>query len=79
MHRRFITYDLNYASNDDYKDIYELIDKYNGKQITESTYQIDTFDSLESFMTKFYKATHSGDNVKVIIKTSKGMEVRTIR
>lgn len=79
MYTRFITYDLNYASNDDYNELYKLLEGYKSKKITESTYQIDTSESLEVFKNKFYKATHNGDNVKVIIKTDKGMEVRVIR
>ena len=80
MVTRFITYDLNYASSDEYSELYGLIDKYNGKQITESTYQIVTNEKWETFKTKFRNATHTGDNVKaMIVHTDKGIEVWTIR
>ena len=79
MVTRFITYDLNYASSDEYSELYGLIDKYNGKQITESTYQIVTNEKWETFKTKFRNATHTGDNVKAIVHTDKGIEVWTLR
>ena len=71
MMTRFITYDLNYASAEEYEELYNLIDEYNGKQITESTYQIVTNEKWETFKKKFQKATHTGDNVKAIVRTEK--------
>ena len=79
MKTRFITYDLNYASSEEYGELYTLIDEYNGKKITESTYQIETNEEWAIFKTKFKNATHTGDNVKAIVHTDKGIEVWTIR
>lgn len=79
MKTRFITYDLNYASSEEYDELYDLIEEYNGKQITESTYQIVTNEEWEIFKAKFRRVTHAGDNVKAIVKTKDGIEVWTIR
>ena len=32
MYTRFITYDLNYASNDDYNELYKLLEGYKSKK-----------------------------------------------
>lgn len=79
MYTRFLTYDLNYGSSEDYKDLYDLLDEYHAKQITESTYQIVTNENWQTFKTKFFKVTHQGDNVKAIVRADNKMEVRTIR
>ncbi len=79
MYTRFLTYDLNYATSDDYQDLYDLIDTYNHKKITESTYEISTNEDWQTFKSKFYKATHTGDNVKVIVRHEDIMKVWTIR
>ena len=79
MYKRFLTYDLNNGSSEDYQDLYDLMDKYHAKQITESTYQIETSEDWQIFKTKILKVTHQGDNVKAIIRTGKSIEVRTIR
>ena len=79
MYTRFLTYDLNYATSDDYQDLYDLIEEYDYEKITESTYKISTNEELKTFKSKFYKATHAGDNVKVIVKTKEEMKVLTIR
>ena len=79
MFTRFLTYDLQYANTDEYEELYELIDKYKGKRITESTYKIRTSDSWDTFKQNFKAVTRSGDNVKAIVLCDKAMEVRTIR
>lgn len=85
MYTRFLTYDLKDADSSKYADLYALIDKYNGVKITESTYKIKTSDNWDTFMTKFKRVTHSGDNVKVIVlidndnTNDKEMAVWTIR
>ena len=79
MKTRFITYDLNYASSEEYEELYALIDEYNGKKITESTYQIETNEEWATFKAKFKNATHVGDIIKAIVRTDKGLEVWTIR
>ena len=79
MYTRFLTYDLNYATSDEYQDLYDLIEEYDYKKITESTYKILTNEELKTFKSKFYKVTHAGDNVKVIVKTKEEMKVLTIR
>jgi len=79
MYTRFLTYDLNNGSSDDYQDLYDLIDEYQAKQITESTYQIVTNEDWQTFKTKFFKATHQGDNVKVIVLFENRLKVWTIR
>lgn len=79
MYTRFITYDLKYANTDNYSELYELIRKYNGEKITESTYKIQTTETWDMFKNKFFKATKSGDNVKAIVYANNKMEVRSIR
>ena len=79
MYTRFLTYDLNYATSDDYQDLYKLIDTYNHKKITESTYEISTNEDWQTFKSKFYKVTHIGDNVKAIVRHEDVMKVWTIR
>ena len=76
---RFLTYDLNGATSDEYQDLYDLIDEYDYQKITESTYRISTNEDWQTFKNKFYKATHKGDNVKVIVKHENAMKVWTIR
>jgi|GEM_PF-2194167 len=79
MYTRFLTYDLNNGSSDDYQDLYDLMDEYQAKQITESTYQIVTNENWKTFKTRILKVTHQGDNVKAIVHTEGKIEVRTIR
>ena len=79
MHTRFLTYDLNDADIDDYQELYELIEKYGGKQITESTYEINSEDNWITFKQNFFDVTHYGDNIKAIVYTGTNIEVRTIR
>lgn len=79
MYTRFLTYDLQYANTDDYRELYNLIEKYKGEKITESTYKIKTTDSWETFKEKFRNVTNYGDNLKAIVLCDKTMEVRTIR
>ena len=54
MYTRFLTYDLNYATSDEYQDLYDLIEEYDYKKITESTYKISTNEGWETFKNKFY-------------------------
>ena len=79
MFTRFLTYDLNNADTDDYQDLYDLIEKYGGKQITESTYKIISNDNWNTFKQKFFDVTHLGDNIKAIVYTGKSIDVYTIR
>jgi hypothetical protein len=85
MYTRFLTYDLNNAETEDYQDLYDLIKKYKCSKVTESTYKIETDEKWDVFQSKFKKVTHSGDNVKVIVKTEdkktkkSDMKVWTIR
>lgn len=79
MYTRFLTYDLNYATSDDYQDLYDLIEEYDYKKITESTYKISTNEDWETFKNKFFKVTHKGDNVKAIVRHEDIMKVWTIR
>ena len=39
---RIISYDLKHANQTNYQDLYEVLDKLNTKQLTESSYVIDT-------------------------------------
>mgnify|MGYP003434892313 FL=1 len=79
MYTRFLTYDLNYATSDEYQDLYDLIEEYDYKKITESTYEISTNEDWKTFKNKFFKATHAGDNVKAIVKSEGEMKVWIIR
>lgn len=79
MYTRFVTYDLNNATSDDYQDLYVLMEEYDCKKITESTYEISTNEDWKTFKNKFFKATHAGDNVKAIVKSEGEMKVWTIR
>ena len=79
MYTRFLTYDLNNGSSDDYQELYDLMDEYQAKQITESTYEISTDENWQTFKTKLFKATHQGDNVKVIVLSENKLKVWTIR
>ena len=79
MYKRFLTYDLNYGSSEDYQDLYDLLDQYQAKQITESTYQIETSEDWGTFKTKILNVTHQGDNIKAIVHTGNEVKVWTIR
>lgn len=77
-YKRVITYDLNYANNDDYEKLYELLDEYKAEKLTESTYLIITTEDWKTFYKKFFYSTQTGDIVKAIVRTDR-LEVRTIR
>jgi hypothetical protein len=79
MKTRIIIYDLNYASNDDYEELYELLESYKAEKLTESTYYIKTNEDYNIFKNKFYQATQMGNIIKVIVCTKKGLEVWNIR
>lgn len=63
----------------DYQDLYDLLNTYEYKPITESTYQISTNEDWETFKRKFYRVTRTNDNVKAIVLYNGAMDVRTIR
>lgn len=79
MYTRFLTYDLSYADSDEYADLYDLIKKYKGTKITESTYKIETTDDWDTFKRKFVNVTRNGDNVKAIVKSDGTLMVWSIR
>ena len=58
---RIITYDLKHGSPDDYRDLYKVLQDLNGKQLTESTYVIDTPLSQKEIAEKLKKAIYHGD------------------
>ena len=62
--KRLITYDI--IKGNDYSKLYEFIEKYKGIQITESTYEITCFLSLDVFKQEIRKVIRSNDKVYVI-------------
>lgn len=62
--KRLITYDI--IKGNDYSKLYEFIEKYNGIQITESTYEITCSLSLDVFKQEIRRVIRSNDKVYVI-------------
>jgi len=79
MYTRFITYDLNNGSTEDYQDLYDLIDKYKGVKITESTYKIETSDKWAVFKKNFLDVTKKGDVIFAIVKSDGDIKEWKIR
>lgn len=79
MYTRFLTYDLQYADNEDYDALYELIGNYKGEKITQSTYKIVTNDNWQTFREKFRKVTNTGDRVYAIVLNNNKVDCFEIR
>ena len=78
--KRVLTYDLKYADSNDYSELYNYFKRVGAKQLTESSYLIDSPLSLEEFKTKIRSLTKYGDNVKVIsVNTANELFVADIR
>lgn len=69
--RRIVMYDLNYADNDDYTELYNFLDELKAKKLTESCYLVDTTIEINTFKSKLASLTKKGDNVKVIYSSNK--------
>ncbi len=62
--KRIITYDVREGNN--YDKLYTFIKKYNGKKITESTYEIDSILQLDEFKRQLKASVNSNDSVYYI-------------
>lgn len=78
MYTRILIYDLKYADTDDYNALYNYLQEVDAKQLSESSYEVNTSDSWENFRDKMLSVTKNGDNVKAVVNCN-GIEVRTIR
>ena len=67
--KRFLTYDKK--DGKDYSRVYKILDELKAKQLTESTYAIDTSLSQEDFVKKIKWAFNQGDNVGYISSNTK--------
>ena len=68
---RIITYDLKHKSSSDYADLYSVFKKLNGKQLTESSYVIDTNLAQKEIISLIKKAVYSDDKIYYISVDSK--------
>jgi hypothetical protein len=66
---RIITYDVK--EGHDYKPLYDVLEKLNGKMLTESTYLISTELSQSDIIQMIKEATYSDDNIYYISVGSK--------
>lgn len=67
--KRFLTYDKK--NGQDYSRVYKILNDFKAKQLTESTYEIDTNLSQEDFAKKMKWAFNPGDNVGYITSNNK--------
>lgn len=61
---RVVTYDVKDGNS--YDEFYELVEKYDATQLTESTYLFDTTLNQTDFVDALKKAFNKGDNVHYI-------------
>ena len=64
MIKRIVTYDVK--DGNDYTDFYEIVDKYDAEELTESTYVFNTSLSQEEFESLLAKVFSRGDLVFMI-------------
>ena len=62
--KRYLTYDKK--DGKDYSRVYKVLQELKAKQLTESTYEIDTTLSQDDFVKKLKWAFNEGDNVGYI-------------
>lgn len=72
MYKRVVTYDVK--EGNDYSDFYEFVKKYNGKQITESTYEFLIDCDLKKFIKLIEECFSKNDNVYVLYRSKNGVE-----
>lgn len=60
---RIITYDLKHKGSSNYSDLYQVFDKLNGKQLTESSYVIDSTKTQKEIMSLIKAAIYPDDKV----------------
>ena len=70
--KRIITYDLAYADSKDYEDLYFVLNKLNGKKITESTYVINTPLGQKEISDMIREVIYKDDKVFFISVNSNG-------
>ena len=63
---RIISYDLLNGDTDDYQEFYDLLESLNGRQLTESTYVIDTPLKQSEIIEKIKLAMKNGDTIYYI-------------
>ena len=68
---RIITYDLKHKSSSDYADLYAVFKRLNGKQLTESSYVIDTNMVQKDIIGLIKKVVFSDDKIYYISVDSK--------
>lgn len=62
--KRIISYDVKEGNK--YDDLYKALDELNGKQLTKSTYMIDTSLSQQEIIQKIHSTIKADDNVVYI-------------
>lgn len=62
--KRIITYDI--VVGNDYSKLYQIIEKYNGIRITESTYLLDTSLNFDDFKRIIKSSVSANDKIYVI-------------
>ena len=63
---RIITYDLKHKDSDDYQKLYNVFTSLNAKQLTESTYVINTSLSQKDIINKIKSTIYPDDIVYYI-------------
>lgn len=63
---RIITYDLHHKDTSDYEDLYEVFKTLNSKQLTESSYVINTSLKQKEIIEMIQKVIYSDDKVYYI-------------
>ena len=63
---RVITYDLHHKDTSDYKDLYEVFKKLGGKQLTESSYVINTPKTQKEIVAMIKNVIYKDDIVYYI-------------
>ena len=70
MVKRIVTYDVRQGN--DYADFYTMVEKYNAKKLTESTYEFNTNLNQESFRSMLRSAFSRRDLVYYISTNKEG-------
>lgn len=80
MYTRVLTYDLKYASTDDYENLYKFLTSVNAKKLTESSYLVKSSLKWDDFKEKIRRITKSGDKIKAVVLNSESkLDVFEIR
>ena len=74
---RYVTYDIEDGNS--YDELYGFLEEVNAKEITKSTYKVDSKIEFDDFCSKLKSVTNYGDKVSVIFRTEKNILHKVIR